>query len=955
MAVDLLCRRACRGAARLVCPLLLGGLVCPSWAADNPSEGPPAAAAAPPPADPPAAPATVMGRVLDGLSGNPMLGAFVEAEGTEYQTTTDARGAFSLTLPPGSYTLQVAQEAYQVHRQAITLAPGQVLVLPRPVRLQPEMASGRVTINVVREPDRNSTEAQNLQRQASARVSDVISAEEIQRSGDSSAAQAAARVVGATVVGDRFVYVRGLGERYAHALFNGAPLPSPEPDQQAVPFDLFPASLLANLTVAKSATADIPGDFAGGSVQINAREFPSRRTLNLSLGLGANLNAAFQPFLTYPGGRADVFGIDDGTRQPPSDLPPGLRAPDGTLLPRAEVARLARRFPPVWVPRQAALGPVDHSLSASVGDQLRLGERRLGYLLAVSYGASFQTRTPELHVYNLDGGVLRSQVDLTGQLSLREVQWGALGNLVLSPAAGHLLTLTGLFAVNSDDEARVLAGYSLERNTDVWTSRLRFVSRSMGFVQLSGSHQVPGRRLGPGELEWRASYAYAARAEPDNREVFYLRLGERYSFFNSGHSGQRFYSGNSEHQVGAGLDFTQPFRQWAGLPARFKVGALLRHRLRGFSAQRYQFFSYGRGAAGEPIDFLPPEELLGPTHISEQNGVGVELRDNTLPSDRYTGHMGLYAGYALVDLPLHPRLRLVLGGRFELWHQSLDTRDINGNAVLVSLLGPDFLPSGNLIFRAAERMNLRLAASLTVARPEFRELSPFQFTDYYGGELVRGNPELQRTRIFNADLRWEWFLGAVDLVALSAFYKYFDRPIETTITPGGNLIRSYANATSAHNAGLELEGRKELSFLSRALRGLSLGGNASWIFSRVDLSQVQGVFTSRERPLQGQSPFVVNVMLEYDRPDWGLQARVLYNVFGERIDQVGALGLPDRYQQPRHMLDVSITQALGRSGFALRLAGRNLLDAPVHVTQEGETALLYRTGRVVTLSLAYNR
>jgi TonB-dependent receptor len=330
--------------------------------------------------------------------------------------------------------------------------------------------------------------------------------------------------------------------------------------------------------------------------------------------------------------------------------------------------------------------------------------------------------------------------------------------------------------------------------------------------------------------------------------------------------------------------------------------------------------------------------------------------------------MGIYAVYAMIDLPLHARLRLVAGLRFEAAQQRLRSRDPrNGDLPIeVALDTYDPLPSANLVFAVRDDMNLRASASMTVARPEFRELAPFQFADFFGGELVQGNPALTRTRIANADLRWEWFLGAADVIAVSAFYKYFDRPIETTINAGGDLIRSFANASSAQNFGAELELRKELRFAGRGARGLSLGGNLSLIYSRVDLTGVQGQQTSTERPLQGQSPFVVNLFAELDRPDWGTQARLLYNVFGERIDQVGAFGLPDKFEQPRHELGLTVSQRLS-GGLALRFSAKNLLNSPLTVIQRGtttvngseqpveETTLRYRLGTVVSLSLTYSR
>lgn len=1010
-----------RRLAALLSPLLLAGSLAPAGAqtaaepqpAPPPAgEGAPSAAAVPPPASspaaappvaplPPADPASappvaaeppvpapaaaspgadgaagsvdqsrwgrLSGQVLDGASKKPLREVYVGVEGQDYQTATDDRGEFALPLPAGTYKIQVAFDLYEVQAFEVRVQEATTFRFDAPILLRRDKQQ-QVEKTVIREPSRNSTEAANRQRQDSAAVSDIVSGEEIKKAADSSASQAAARVTGATVVGDRFVYVRGLGERYANALFNGAPLPSPEPDQQAVPFDVFPASLLANLRIAKSATADIPGDFAGGSVQINTQEFPSRFQVNAALSTGANLQTAFQPALTYRGGRSDFLGIDDGTRRLP------------TRLPGQSDLDYYRSFPNIWS-TGTGTGSPNYGLSLSLGGQREIFGRRLGYLAALSYGADFQTRNEEVRTFYLDADsqgrpLLRANVEYDngsfGDGSQRQtwrttssVQWGALTSLSLQVAPLHRISLTGLFTQNSDDEARVYQGYNTGSDREVSYSRLRFVSRSLLFVQLAGNSIVQNR-LGAGTVDWNATYALAARSEPDNREVAYQRgvEGGPFRLANSGTSGQRFYSQNGEHQAFAAADYTQAFTAWSQLPGRFRVGGSARGRFRDFSATRHRFGYTGVGALDAS---RPAEDLLG----GDALGSPVEARDQTNPFDRYRGQMGIYALYALVDLPLVSRLRLNIGLRTEISQQQLISRtpDMPQTDSTIRLDNADPLPSLNLVYQLGSSMYLRASGSMTLARPEFRELAPFQFTDFFGGETVQGNPELTRTRIVNADARWEWFLGPVDLIAVSGFAKYFDRPIETVIQGGADIIRSFANATSAYTVGAELEARKEMVFAGEGPRGFSLGGNLTLLYSRVDLSQTAGSQTDPNRPMQGQSPFVVNLFAEYERSDWGTQLRVLYNVFGERIDSVGASGQPNRWEQPRHQLDLAFAQRLPK-GFGLRLSAKNLLNWPVQIIQKGTVQALrgpdapegyvegvtyrYRPGATVSLSLSYN-
>ncbi len=910
----------------------------------------------------------VRGRVVEQATGDGIYDLTVQVAGGKEQTSTNEKGEFSLSLSPGSHSLMFVSEFYDRHTITVSVPDNGTLTITTPIALRLSGTQAEVTAEtvVIREPDQKGAAAQLQTRHEAATVSDAISSEDIKKSADSSASQVASRVVGATVVGDRFVYVRGLGERYSSTLLHGLPLPSPEPEQHAVPFDIFPAELLSSLSVVKTATPDLPADFAGGSVEIALQDFPTQRIAHVGASIGANAQTAFQPMLTHPGGRTDFLGFDDGTRAMPTGKLSG--------------AALGNAFKNAWSPYRQYRGSPNYALSASFGDRAEIAGKRVGYLLALHYSADAQTRAEEIHVLNLvdtaQGPRLQPLVQFgsdegafasgSGRYSVRStegVNWGALGTAAIQLSALHRVSIGALFSQSSDRETRIYQGYSQEQFAELWNSRLRFVSRSLGLIQLRGSHHFETAQRGGRDVEWNASYSAAARKEPDNREVTYLKKDDvLFHFTPKGQSGQRFFADNLEHQVAARIDFSQHFTQWSGLGSVLQVGVAGRARLRDFSARRFKF---GFGGIGDIDDTAAPEQIFS----AENLGSAVDVRENTNTADKYSAKQGVYAAYVRVDLPLGSKVSLSGGLRFEAAQQRLYSFDPQqaDQPIAVALDTYDPLPSLNVVVKLSPKMNLRAAASMTVARPEFRELAPFQFTDFFGGELVQGNPQLQRTRIGSADLRWEWFLGGADVVALSVYGKYFDAPIETTISAGGNLIRSFANARAAYNVGGELEARKELVGKERGLRGVSLGGNVSVLYSQVDLEGVSGQQTSKHRALQGQSPFVVNLFAELDRPEWGTQLRLLYNVFGERIDQVGAFGLPDKFEQPRHQLDVTLSQKLGK-GLSLRLSARNLINSPVQIIQRGtlpgtsggsdtqvqETTLRYTTGQTVSLSLSYD-
>ena len=250
-------------------------------------------------------------------------------------------------------------------------------------------------------------------------------------------------------------------------------------------------------------------------------------------------------------------------------------------------------------------------------------------------------------------------------------------------------------------------------------------------------------------------------------------------------------------------------------------------------------------------------------------------------------------------------------------------------------------------------MNLRFGLARTIARPEFRELTPFAYFDFVGGQMVYGNPQLDSTLILNGDVRWEWFPSAGEVLAVSAFYKQLGRPIEQILVPTSELARSYQNAENAWVVGAELEARTSLGFLHDALDTVELLANFTYVWSTVSLDTDQlSVQTSNDRPLQGQSPYVVNVGVEWQDDDLGTRLRLMYNVLGARIDQVGALGLPDIYEEPRHLLDFVAEQDLGL-GLSLKLSAQNLLHQPVQLTQGGRTVSSYQPGVRLGLGLSW--
>lgn len=891
---------------------------------------------------PPRGKGAVWGVVKSKKDGETVLEGLVTVIGRKEYATTDVEGRYRLELPPGVYQIRVV---YELHRPArvknVRVTAGRLVKID--VGLDPDETAVEEVTAVEAEVERASAATQLFLRKNAAQASDSIGAQDIAKAPDRNAADAVKRVVGATVVDGRYIFVRGLGDRYTNSMLNGSPLPSPEPDRQAVPLDMFPTLVISDLTVSKTFVPDMPGDFAGGSLNIHTRDLPNKFLFQATVGLGFNTISTFGNRLSYPGGSTDWLGIDDGGRKLPQEVPPQRVTrllPNGQL--NQNLANVGRAINgPMEVDRTFNLP--NGSLSVVVGDSFKRKSGQflgcdgcvIGYMLGGSYSRRFQKRTDEIiRTYGVDttrpGELVRFN-DYRSETGFDTVTWSGLGTLSYAIGTDHKIALTGLYSRNAEKEARIISGFNEEQGANVHDERLRFVNRALVYGQLRGEHRF--RKLNAAELKWTALWARATLNDPNLRETVYVADAERgLSYRESTQSGQHFYAAQGETTRSGGLDWTQPLTKGENA-TKLKAGGLLTLRGRSFNARRFRFL---RNPSADPAIFRQrPNQIF----TDENVGPAIELEEWTRPTDAYAAQYNVYAGYVMADVALTNRLRVVAGERLEAARQTIQSFDpfaATAERVESRLNKTDLLPSGNIIFKATEQSNVRLSATRTVARPQLRELAPFVFTDFFGAREVLGNPELDRTRILNFDARYEIFPRVGEVLAVSFFHKRFDKPIEQVILPTSRGVVSYQNAKGAVNTGIEVEGRKSLDLFWSGLKEFSLLANLTVVHSRVDLDTTQaGIQTSKTRPLAGQSPFVANFALDWNHDATKSRARILYNVAGQRIAQVGSLGIPDMYEQPRHLVDVSYAQGIG-DHIDLKATIENLLNAPVRFTQ-GET------------------
>jgi len=492
-------------------------------------------------------------------------------------------------------------------------------------------------------------------------------------------------------------------------------------------------------------------------------------------------------------------------------------------------------------------------------------------------------------------------------------------------------------------ETRTFEGYNDDISRVIRNSRLLWREENIRSVQVSGDHVFPG--ASNSRVDWRVSFARSNRDEPDIREVLYEEIGGNFQLADESQSGFRMFNDLDEDTTEVALNWTIAFTGPRGLPAQLKVGPSYQKRQRDFSSRQFRL---------APLDVRnfdltrSPEELFSPQNI----GPRFELIENTRPTDAYSAEQRVGAFFAMVDMPVSLRSRLVAGVRIENFREQVDTFDLfdvdlneDRDVQRGEMEETDLFPAVNFVQDLGNNQNLRLSYSQTVNRPEFRELSPFEFTDIVGGRAVVGNPDLSRSLIQNVDVRWEWFPGAREVIAASMFYKHFDQPIERFVEPTAQRRTSYLNADSARNVGFELEAR-------RALGGPFFGSaNYTFVDSSITIPDLlTSVVTSLERPLSGTSKHLVNGQIEAQWPDFN--ARLLFNYVGDRIADIGVDKLPDIIEQGRSTLDFAASARLNER-LSLRFAVDDIANREVRFLQADQEQLVYTPGRTISISLGF--
>ena len=883
----------------------------------------------------------IVGRVVEAEQGSPVAGAQLEVVGTTLTAVSALDGRYDFrSVPAGPVAVRVRMIGFAPKTVTGILVPARGTVA-KDISLTGS-AVQLAEISVSAEAERGSViQALDEQRNAYNIVSSVTS-EQIKKSPDSDAGQAVQRVSGVTVQDGKYVFVRGLGERYTTTSLNGTRVPSPEPERKVVPLDLFPSALLEGITTSKTFTPDQPGDFSGAAVNLKTREFPAGRVINFSASAGLNTAASGKDILRAPNVGGEWLGFAGSERRIPAVA---ALAGDLSGSTQSDINNIIGSFRNAWSARPGT-GTANGSFGVSVGGEDPVFRQPIGYIgsFTYSYGQEIRSQESRALIQSSANGFQPYNASV-GSTARNSVLWGGILNVSTRLGTGSKLSFNNTYNRSADNEATRLVGENEEFDVDLDVTRLTFVQRTMRSHQVAGEHLLGSKHL----IDWSLSGSRVDRYEPDRSDIAYRAALDPATgssvpleWWGGPRSATRTFSDLNE----SGYDATGNYRLILGSPANpamIKLGGAFRSVDRDVDSRAFDITNRALSEADRQV--APEQIFAGP--YAQDSRLSLFINAN---GGRYTAEDRLRAGYALIEMPLTSRLRMIGGARVENWALELRTVSPQGDPSATSRDNTDILPSLALNYQLTDNQVLRASASQTLSRPEYREIARVSSFEPIGGLITFGNPDLQRALIQNYDLRWEWYPRAGEVLSLALFAKQFHDPIERVlVVQTGALANGFVNAEKADNYGLEVELRKNLDFLSAGLAPFTFFANTTLMRSKI--TPGSAVLTSADRPMVGQAEYVVNGGLTFTSAG-GVTATALYNVVGARVLEAGAQPFPDTYEEARHVVDFSVQVPVLRTT-SLKFDAKNLLDAPYRVTQAGILRSRYKAGRVLSLGASW--
>lgn len=903
------------------------------------------------------------GSVTSEETGKAISGVQIFAIGLDSESTSNEEGNFQIELKKGA-KISFVHPSFSSYTSKVIEKKSSA-----PVHYKLKPSSIQLKEFVVTAPHiKGSISALLDEKKSSKEVADVIGSEQMSKSGDSDAASALGRVTGLTLVDGKYIFIRGLDERYTAILLNDAKLPSPDPAKRVIPLDLIPTGIVESIKIQKSMVPSKTAEFGGGVISIRTKSYPDgfKASIGLSTGLkSAGIeNAGFIPTLrgeevySYEGGSEDFTGLDDGTRELAGNVNEASNYKGkvtSSNYNEEEISSYTKSFDSTWeTSKSTKAAPI--SLKADVGDKFVLGtDAELGYNLALLYGDKYDREQRELFRYVASNGKLDSiDKELTYDISKRTVKVGALAMVGAKFGKNHELKSSSILTRKTSDKVQLKSGSSGSGDDRFESTKLEWNERKLEFNQFSGKHTI----LDKLELNWFYSKSLAQRYLPDTREYVYEIAedtgSKRLSTRSTGAS--RTYSVLKDNVEDYSLDIGYPVLSNKVVKADLVIGFNKFTKERESDTKRY-FYTYSDVSAIDLSGAI--ESILSDSNIS--SGL-VSIEEGTLNTDEYTARQLLDSHYASASVTLFDSLFMTLGNRTEWTNQQVLSYDKDAAEKLpikAEVDNADSLPSANLTYKFSPKYQIRLGWSNSVARPEFRELSTATFYDDTVDMNVRGYPDLERSLIENSDIRFEYYPTPNESVSIGYFIKDVDKPIEKYyITEGADSqVITFRNSESATNVGIELDFLLKPNFFSKAY-ALTFGGNYSRVFSKttIDPSKIEGAssVTSLNRPMQGVSPYSINGFVSFDIYRHATTMTLLLNEIGERITEIGTNNVPDIWEEPIRTIDVVTSAKFGRKrNWKAGFKAKDLAPTTRKSLQDGKVIKSMESRSEYSLSIGY--
>lgn len=876
---------------------------------------------------------TLQGVVAERSTGEPVVGVSVYIAKLKKGAVTDINGNYKIgNIPSGIYDIDVSGISYT----PLSVKGLKVVEPATDFNILMDVATNILDQIVVTSARRMNSEIAVIHATKTADVvMSGISGLQISKSQDKNAAEVVRRIPGVSVMDDRYIMVRGLSGRYNNVWINNSSVPSTEADTRAFSFDMMPSSQIESIMIVKSPSAEIPADFSGGFVKIMTKSMPEVNDMLFSYGLNLNTVTHFRDQIISTPSKTDFLGFDNGERSLRSIVPKRVDNTNAGL-----VSDLTKKgFRNDW---SVATGRpmADQKLNFMINRYrfIKNGDK-IGIVAALNYSYSSQTYSD---MQNARYGVYNTVSDKPEYIyKYSDNQYGTEGRI------GGMLNVTYLRGKNKVEFRNIFNQQGTNRYTlrEGWQNisalynqekrEYLYSSRSTYSSQVSGNHG-----FSVSDLDWIVGYSYANLNQPDRRMINReenLIYGDKYygQMAIDQNEISRDFVNLDEHTFSGALNYSMPLKTGNSCNSFIKAGILGEYKWRSYSNRQF-FYRFNQNNLPEEFVYSDLSDVLNEKNYGQDKLYVYEDTDNR---NSYKGLNMLGAGYLSYKLS-GGGFNVIAGLRLEgsmmrlVNYTKIYEFDTKKNDYVQTQL----FPSLNASYNIDGRKTIRLAYGSSTNRQEFREVSPSVYYDFNLYSDVKGNPDLKNATIHNMDLRYEYYPSKDEYVTIALFYKYFRNPIEWTyFDAGGSYTYTFENAASANNYGLEIDIRKNLSFIG--LTNFTLGFNTSIISSHInfDKSSIEA-----DRPMQGQSPYLINASLFYDKKEAGISAGLLYNRIGKRIVGIGRVDtgsgasinndLPDTYELPRDVLDFVLTKRLGKH-LEIKASVKDLLSQNVVFVQ----------------------